>query len=118
SHVFVNLFSLPRTGIRQDEGCSDESPIVLHGHSSADFDCLTIESLKDSRIQADTMNEPSPTNTESVPFLISLLKMGAIFDIKVAKLHAIHHLQTHPDLHPTTKLQLCHCFRIIAWLSP
>ncbi|KAG1853412.1 hypothetical protein F4604DRAFT_1933306 [Suillus subluteus] len=63
------------------------------------------------------MNEPSPTNTESVPFLISLLKMGAVFDIEVAKSHAIHHLETHPDLHLTTKLQLCHRFRIIAWLS-
>lgn len=64
------------------------------------------------------MNEPSSTNTESVPFLISLLKMGAVFDIEVAKSHAIHHLETHPDLHLTTKLQLCHRFRIIACLSP
>jgi len=40
SRVFENLFSLPRTGIREDEGRSDESPIVLQGHSSADFDCL------------------------------------------------------------------------------
>ncbi|KAG1800737.1 uncharacterized protein HD556DRAFT_1438737 [Suillus plorans] len=40
SHVFANLFSLPRTGVHQNEGYSDEAPIVLHGHSSADFDCL------------------------------------------------------------------------------
>ncbi|KAG0707408.1 hypothetical protein DFH29DRAFT_27136 [Suillus ampliporus] len=116
SRVFANLFSLPRTGIRLDEGCSDESPIVLHGHSSADFDCLLDHIF--GRIQTDTMDEPSQMNTESVPFLISLLKMGAVFDIEVAKSHAIHHLETHPDLHLTTKIQLCHRFRIIAWLSP
>ncbi|KAG1856468.1 hypothetical protein F4604DRAFT_1982667 [Suillus subluteus] len=44
--------------------------------------------------------------------------MGAIFDIEVAKSHAIHHLETHPDLNLTTKLKLCHRFRIITWLPP
>ncbi|KAG1840844.1 hypothetical protein DFJ58DRAFT_732736 [Suillus subalutaceus] len=114
-NVFANLFSLPRTGIRQDEGRSDKSPIILDGHSSVDFDCLLDHLFR--RIQADT-DELSPANTESVPFLISLLQMGAIFDIGVAKSHAIHHLKTHPDLELTMKLQLCHRFRIITWLSP
>lgn len=44
--------------------------------------------------------------------------MGSVFDIDVAKSHAIHHLDTHPDLDLTTKLELCHRFRIISWLSP
>src|SRR6267154_3582810 len=63
------------------------------------------------------MDEPSPANTESVPLLISLLQMGAVFDIKVKKSHAICRLETHPDLELTMKLQLCHHFRIIMWLS-
>ncbi|KAG1733233.1 uncharacterized protein EDB91DRAFT_1057617, partial [Suillus paluster] len=113
SNVFANLFSLPRTGIRQDEGRSDESPIVLDGHSSVDFDCLL-----DHLFGRSDTDEPSPANTESVPFLISLLQMGTIFDIEVAKSHAIRRLETHPDLELTTKLQLCHRFRIITWLSP
>ncbi|KAG1889908.1 hypothetical protein F4604DRAFT_1914445 [Suillus subluteus] len=44
--------------------------------------------------------------------------MGAVFDIDVAKSHAICHLDTHPNLDLTTKLKLCHHFRIISWLSP
>src|SRR6267154_2913232 len=63
------------------------------------------------------MDEPSPANTESVPLLISLLQMGAVFDIEVTKSHAICRLETHPDFELTTKLQLCHHFRIITWLS-
>jgi hypothetical protein len=56
--------------------------------------------------------------TESVPFLISLLKMDAFFDIEVAKAHANCHLESHPDLDLTTKLHLYHHFKVILWLSP
>jgi hypothetical protein len=70
----------------------------------------------------DSDEPPTSTNTkdirESVASLISLLKMGAVFDIDVAKSHAICHLDTHPNLDLTTKLELCHRFRIISWLSP
>ncbi|KAG2365147.1 hypothetical protein BDR07DRAFT_1399978 [Suillus spraguei] len=44
--------------------------------------------------------------------------MGAVFEIYIAKSHAIHHLDTHPDLDLITKLELCHHFRIISWLPP
>jgi len=44
--------------------------------------------------------------------------MGAVFDIEVAKAHAICHLEAHPDLDLTTKLHLCHRFKITPWLSP
>ncbi|KAG2365924.1 hypothetical protein BDR07DRAFT_1397595, partial [Suillus spraguei] len=44
--------------------------------------------------------------------------MGAVFEIYIAKSHAIHHLDTHPDLDLITKLELCHRFRIISWLPP
>ncbi|KAG2351910.1 hypothetical protein BDR07DRAFT_1616395 [Suillus spraguei] len=125
----MNLFSLPHTGVHQDEGCSDETPIVLHGHSSADFDCLLDhfleEFIKISSIQVDVDEPMSLTPTanardsrESVSFLISLLKMGALFEIYIAKSHAIHYLDTHPDLDLITKLELCHRFRIISWLPP
>jgi hypothetical protein len=55
---------------------------------------------------------------ESVPFLISLLKMDAVFGIEIAKAHASCHLESHPDLDLTTKLHLCHRFKVILWLSP
>lgn len=114
---------MPHTGVHQDEGCSDETPIVLHGHSSADFDCLLDHFF--GRIQVD-VDEPlslTPTanardSRESVSFLNSLLNMNAVFEIYIAKSHAIHHLDTHPDLDLITKLELCHHFRIISWLPP
>ncbi|OJA19311.1 hypothetical protein AZE42_00399, partial [Rhizopogon vesiculosus] len=43
--------------------------------------------------------------------------MGAIFDIDVAKTHVICHLETHLGLDLTTKLRLCHRFKIIPWFS-
>ncbi|KAJ8585053.1 hypothetical protein M405DRAFT_428188 [Rhizopogon salebrosus TDB-379] len=55
---------------------------------------------------------------ESAPFLILLLKMDAFFDIEVAKAHVSCHLESHPDLDLTTKLHLCHRFKVILWLSP
>jgi hypothetical protein len=70
----------------------------------------------------DSDEPPTSTNTkdiqESVSFLILLLKMGAVFDIDVAKSHVICHLDTHSNLDLTTKLELCHHFQIISWLSP
>jgi hypothetical protein len=72
--------------------------------------------VDNSEVSESTMN--TSVTAESVPFLISLLKMDAVLDIEVAKAHAICHLESHPDLDLTTKLYLCHRFKIILWLSP
>ncbi|KAG2117381.1 uncharacterized protein F5147DRAFT_648908 [Suillus discolor] len=90
------MFSLPRTGICSDEGLTDNTPIVLHGHSSVDFNCLLDHLFgklqdTDSDSNGDT-EQVNNTPPESVSTLVSLLTISAIFD-------------------------LCHQFKILPWLT-
>ncbi|KAG1758056.1 hypothetical protein EDD22DRAFT_957244 [Suillus occidentalis] len=120
SPIFANLFSLPRTGIRSDEGLIDNTPIVFHGHSSVDFDCLLdhlFGKLRDTDSEGD-MEQANNTPPESVSILVSLLTMSSVFDVSVGKSYAANQLEAHPDLDLPTKLQLCHQFKILPWLTP
>ncbi|KAG1871516.1 hypothetical protein F4604DRAFT_1681616 [Suillus subluteus] len=120
SPIFADLFSLPHTGICSDKGLTDNTPIMLHGHSSMDFDCLLnhlFGKLQDTDSKSDT-EQVDNTPPESMSTLVSLLTMSTIFDVSVGKSYAINQLEAHPDLDLPMKLQLCHQFKILLWLTP
>ncbi|KAH7908742.1 hypothetical protein BJ138DRAFT_1156983 [Hygrophoropsis aurantiaca] len=117
SRVFADLFSLPReNSVRHIEGLSDEHPIVLEGHSCCDFDCLLDFLFGSIHDDTDALN--SSAERPSVSFLISVLKMCAVFDIHDGTSYAIAQLETHPLLDLATKLQICHHYNIAPWLAP
>ncbi|KAG2129025.1 hypothetical protein DEU56DRAFT_915339 [Suillus clintonianus] len=98
------------------------TPIVLHGHSSVDFDCLLdhlFGKLQDTDSDSDGNTEQvNNTPPESASTLVSLLTISAVFDVSVGKSYAVNQLEAHPDLDLPTKLQLCHQFKILPWLTP
>ncbi|KAG2037191.1 hypothetical protein BDR03DRAFT_1010890 [Suillus americanus] len=116
------MFSLPHTGICSDEGLTDNPPIVLHGHSSVDFDCVLdhlFGKLQDTDSNSNGNTEQvNNTPPESVSTLVSLLTISAVFDVNIGKSYAINQLETHPGLDLPTKPQLCHQFKILPWLTP
>lgn len=48
---------------------------------------------------------------------VSLLTMSVVFNVSVGKSYTINQLKAHPDLGLPTKLQLCHQFKILPWLT-
>ena len=64
------------------------------------------------------MEQANNTPPESVSILVSLLTMSSVFDVSVGESYAANQLEAHPDLDLPTKLQLCHQFKILPWLTP
>ncbi|KAG0702270.1 hypothetical protein DFH29DRAFT_999509 [Suillus ampliporus] len=73
--------------------------------------------LQGTGSEGDT-EQVNNTPLESMSTLVSLLTMSAIFDVSVRRLYAINQLEAHPDLDLPMKLQLCHQFKILLWLTP
>ncbi|KIJ15357.1 hypothetical protein PAXINDRAFT_11903 [Paxillus involutus ATCC 200175] len=110
SQVFATLFSLPQTSgsVWCTEGLSDNEPIILQGHRSADFDCLMQYLFG------------GPVFMEKIPAircLISLLKMCDFFEIVDGRTYAISSMEHHPDLDLASRLLLCHQYSIVTWLG-
>ncbi|KAG1855250.1 hypothetical protein F4604DRAFT_1932311 [Suillus subluteus] len=111
SPIFADLFSLPRTGIRSDKGLTNNTPIMLHGHSSMDFDCLLDHLLGKQRKRYRTSQQHT-TRIRVYPCVTSDYECR-----RVGKSYAVNQLEAHPDLDLPTKLQLCHQFKILPWLT-
>ncbi|KAF8837820.1 hypothetical protein BDN67DRAFT_972438 [Paxillus ammoniavirescens] len=118
SQAFAALFSLPRSvnSVRCTEGLLDDEPIILHGHVSADFDCLM-----DYLFGSASSGPPSTSSIERSPglsYLMSLLKMSDFFDIADGRSYALLKMESHPGLDLASKLLICLQYNVVPWLAP
>jgi len=107
SPVWKDMFSMP-VGVQSDvEGVTEKNPIVIPQVTVAEFNELL------SFIYHDW--HPPPERPER---LVALLRLGNLFQIDDAKEFAIASLSSHPDIHPTLKLQLSRQYTLEEWLAP
>ncbi|KAJ6524107.1 hypothetical protein DFH09DRAFT_937477 [Mycena vulgaris] len=113
STFFESMFSLPRGPESPEdilsEGKIDANPIDLPSCiSHEDFDnLLTYMFLGPSM------------HPKTVEFLISVIKLSALFDIEDGTVYATQRLNELGDqLHPALQFELARSFRIDAWIDP
>ncbi|KAI0691446.1 hypothetical protein BC835DRAFT_1307499 [Cytidiella melzeri] len=103
SETFAQILPMRGTG-----GDKEDNPVFLESITSADFDYLV-------RHIFIGWVAPPPYDTA---MLISLLKLGSLYQMKLVLTFAQYHIKDEPRISPATKINLARRYTIPDWVRP